>query len=282
MSAAPAAARDARLLWAALGYELRRVTTWRAGFVLREVMRGMWRPLVMIFVYGAILEGGTLAGGEVASIGGYTFEGMVRYLILAATFEKLLFHQRGLDLADQIFQGYVTKYLVMPLRFFVLALARFAQHLAVQGSVAGALWLAGLALLPATWPRPASAAAFAEAALLVLLGSYCYFLVCFLVNTLAFWLDVVWTLFAMTSFVFSFVAGVLVPVSVMPAPVREVFQWLFPYWAVSAPVELFLGRLGHSEFLRGTGVLLATIALLEVARQALWRRGLARYTGAGM
>lgn len=270
------AERDLRLLWVALVYELRKVTAWRAGFVVRELMRGMWRPLVMIFVYRAILA------EPLARVGGYDFAGLVRYLILAATFEKLLFHQRGLDLADQVFQGYVTKYLVMPLRYYLLALARFVQHLALQGGVVALLWTAGALSFPEVWPRPVSAAAFAQAALLVLLGSYCYFLVCFLVNLLAFWLDVIWTLSAMTSFVFSFVAGVLVPVSVMPSQLRDVFHWLFPYWAVSAPVELVLGRLGPADFVRGVLVLTMTIALLEALRQLAWRRGLARYVGAGM
>jgi ABC-2 type transport system permease protein len=268
--------RDLRLLRTALVYELRKVTTWRVGFVLREVMRGMWRPLVMIFVYRAILADSD------RRLGGYSYEDMVRYLILAATFEKLLFHQRGLDLADQVFQGYVTKYLVMPLRYYVLALARFGQHLGVQAVVVTILWGLGALILPQWWPRPASAFALVEAATLVVLGSYCYFLACFIVNCLAFWLDVVWTLFAMTSFIFSFVAGVLVPVSLMPEPLRDAFHWLFPYWAVSAPVELFLGRLGHADFVRGTWILLATIVVLELVRQTLWRRGLAHYTGSGM
>jgi ABC-type uncharacterized transport system permease subunit len=148
--------------------------------------------------------------------------------------------------------------------------------------VAIAVWSIGLVALPQWWPKPVSAVAFVQAATLVLLGSYCYFLACFIVNTLAFWLDVVWTLFAMSSFVYGFIAGVLVPVSIMPAPMRAAFHWLFPYWAVSAPVEIFLGRIGDAEFARGVCVLAATIVVLELVRQTLWRRGLARYTGAGM
>jgi ABC-2 type transport system permease protein len=278
-TATAAASRHLRLLGSAWVYELRKVSAWRVGFLLREVMRGMWRPLVMIFVYRAIFLADEAAAG---AFGGYGYRELVAYLILAATFEKLLFHQRGLDLADQIFQGYVTKYLVMPMRYFVLALARFGQHVAVQLAVAAVLWIGGALIVPQWWPKPAGAAALAEAAVLVLMGSYCYFLVCFSVNALAFWLDVVWTLFAMTSFVFSFVAGVLIPVSIMPAPVRETFHWLFPYWAVSAPVEIFLGRLSHGDFVRGVLVLGGSIVVLEIVRQVLWRRGLARYTGAGM
>lgn len=268
--------RQTRLLRAAWIYELRKVTTWRAGFVVRELMRGMWRPIVMIFVYRAILtEPGDL-------IGGFDAQTMVQYLILAASCEKLLFHQRGLDLADQVFQGYVTKYLVMPLSYYVLALARFAQHITLQSTVVACLWCVGLVVWPDSWPKPASFAAGVEAAVLILLGSYCYFLVCFIVNLLAFWLDVVWTLFAMTAFVFSFVAGVLVPVSIMPSALQKSFQWLFPYWAVSAPAELFLGRLDHTHFQRGVITLGVSIVVLEVVRCELWRRGLRRYVGAGM
>jgi len=277
-AAAPSSslARDLRLLGVAFAYELRKVTAWRAGFVVRELMRSLWRPLVMIFVYRAIL-----ATPE-ARFGGFDFPALVAYLILAASFEKLLFHQRGLDLADQIFQGYVTKYLTMPVRFFVLALGRFAQHLAVQSSVVAFLWVVGALLFPQWWPRAASASAALQAFVLVLLGSYCAFLMCFLVNVLAFWLEVVWTLSAMASFVFSFAAGVLVPVSAMPETLAGALRWMFPYWAVSAPGELFLGRLGTPEFLRGVCVLLAWIVALELLRQFLWRRGLRRHVGAGV
>jgi ABC-type uncharacterized transport system permease subunit len=51
---------------------------------------------------------------------------------------------------------------------------------------------------------------------------------------------------------------------------------------VCAPVELFLGRLQHASFVRGALVLLLSIALLEVARHVLWKRGVRRYAGAGM
>jgi len=277
-TAAPSSsiARDLRLLGVAFAYELRKVTAWRAGFVVRELMRSLWRPLVMIFVYRAILV------TPEARFGGFDFPALVAYLILAASFEKLLFHQRGLDLADQIFQGYVTKYLTMPVRFFVLALGRFAQHLAVQSSVVAFLWVVGSLLFPQWWPRVASASAALQAFVLVLLGSYCAFLMCFLVNVLAFWLEVVWTLSAMASFVFSFAAGVLVPVSAMPQSLAGALRWMFPYWAVSAPGELFLGRLGTQEFLRGVCVLLAWVVALELLRQLLWRRGLRRHIGAGV
>ena len=114
------------------------------------------------------------------------------------------------------------------------------------------------------------------------LGSYCYFLTYFIVNAMAFWLDVVWTLLVMTGFVLTFVSGTLLPVSIMPAALREAFAWTFPYWALSAPIEIYLGRLGTEAFVRGLGVLVGSVLVLELARRLVWERGRRRYAGGGM
>jgi ABC-2 type transport system permease protein len=195
---------------------------------------------------------------------------------------KLVFHMRGLDLADQIFEGYVTKFLVMPFSYFTLALGRWVQYVAVQLVLAAVVWSAGALLLPGWWPLPSDPLAAGQALVLILLGSYCFFLAYFIVNALAFWLDVVWTLLVMVGFVGAFVSGVLIPVSIMPQPLREAFFWLFPYWTLSAPIELYMGRLGTADFLQGLGVLLGSAALLELLRRVVWTRGTRRYTGSGM
>lgn len=269
--------RLGRLVAVAAGYEMRKATAFRVGFLLREVLLGLPRPLVMSLVYLAIYRSN---GG--ADIGGFSFPQMVGYLILAALLIKLVPHEWLLDLADQIFEGYVTKFLVMPFPYFTLVLARWLQYVGVQLSVVITLWIAGALLLPAWWPTPTTGLALVQAAVLVVLGGYCFVLAYFCLNAAAFWLDVVWTLLIMMRFITGFVGGVVVPVSIMPAPVRQAFAFLFPYWALSAPVELLLGRLHTPDFLRGVLVLVVTTALLQGLASVLWRRGLARYQGVGM
>lgn len=270
-------ARSARLLRFAMEYEFRKVSVFRVGFLVREVLRGVVHPLVMICVYLAIYR---QSGAE--SLRGWTFDELVRYLLLVAVFHKLVFHHRALDLGTQIFQGYLTKYLVMPFRFFVLPLGRWVQFTLLQLAVSLGLWLLGALLLPAVWPHPASPEAACQALVLVLLGSFCFLQLFFIIHCLAFWLDVIWTLLVMSYFVSSFVGGVMIPVSQMPAALRESFRWLFPYWTVSAPIEIFMGRLGRTDFLHGLAVLALSAVLLELVRRFTWRRGTRRYAGSGM
>jgi ABC-type uncharacterized transport system permease subunit len=102
------------------------------------------------------------------------------------------------------------------------------------------------------------------------------------VHTLAFWLDVVWTQILMVTFVSSFVRGVLIPVAAMPDALRGVLSWCFPYWTLSGPLEIYLGRLGTADFVRGLCVLAASALALDLLRRELWRRGRRRYLGSGM
>jgi len=268
--------RNLHLTLRSAAYELRKQLAYRTGFMVRELLRGVARPAVMVFVYAAIFE-----RGELETIEGWRFEDLVGYLILTAVLGKLLFHERLLDLSEQIFEGRITKYMVMPMRFFFLPAGRFVQHTAVQIVFVTGVWIAGALLLPRWWPQPASAGVLLQAVTLVGLGSYCYFLLYYILNSLAFWLDVIWSLLVMSRFVTLFVSGSLIPVSIMPEGFGRVFEWLFPYWTVCAPIEIYLGRNGP-DFLHGVAVLAGSIVALECLRAWIWRRGTRQYTGSGM
>ena len=269
--------RTLRLLAAALAYEQRRVTAFRVGFIVKEVLRGTAKPLAMAFVYLAMFR-----SSGVDTIRGYAYWDFVQYLVLAALLQKVGIEDRQFDVAEQIFDGYVTKYLVMPVRVQSLVVARWVHAVLLQCGIGLVAWLVGLALLPGRWPVPVSGLATLEALTLVVLGSYCYFMAIFILNALAFWLDVVWNLVVMFRFVTMFVGGLLIPVSVMPDALHRAFAWLFPYWTLFAPIEILLGRQGTPEFVRGIVVLAVSAVGLRVVAEVTWRRGLSRYCGVGM
>jgi ABC-2 type transport system permease protein len=270
-------ARQARLLRRTTAYQLQAAAAFRLGFLLREVLRGLPRSLVMIFVMRAVVAS---SGGE--GLRGWTFPALVHYLLLVALLEKLVFHERGLDLADQVFEGYVTKFVVMPFHYFTLALGRYLQYVGVQLVAVALTWAAGAALAPRWWPPLPEGAAVARSLALVVLGSYCFFLTVFCLNCLAFWLDVVWTLLVMWRFVGTFVAGLLFPLTLLPGGLQQALAWTFPYWTLFAPAELALGRAGASDFATGLRVLAVSAVVLQALALVVWRRGLARHAGVGM
>ena len=247
------------------------------GFLVREVLGGIVEPLAMIAVFWALYE-----GDESRVLRGWTLRDIVQYLIGVAVFAKLIFHNRVLDVAEQIFEGYFTKYLVMPFPFILLPLARWVQYTVLQLLVVSVLWSTGAWLLPGWWPMPVSVGAVLQALLLALLGSACFFELFLLINLTAFWLEVVWSLLLMAWFVTGFLGGRMLPVSQMPPALAGILEWGFPYWAIAAPVERFLGRLDGGDSLRGCAILLASLGVLDGLRRVVWKRGKARYSGSGM
>jgi ABC-type uncharacterized transport system permease subunit len=85
----------------------------------------------------------------------------------------------------------------------------------------------------------------------------------------------------MFRFITLFVSGALVPIALMPDAVHRVFVLSFPYWTVFAPAQLLLGRMGTGDFARGALSLLLWTAALQWLAFFTWRRGIARYAGAG-
>jgi len=266
-----------RLVLTAALYEMRKATVFRTGFLVRELLRGISRPLVMVFLFFAMLRS---SGKEV--IGGYAFPDLLKYLLLVATFQKVIFHERALDLSDRIFEGYITKYLVMPFPYFTMALGRFLQYTLLQIFAASVFWGAGALLVPSSWPFPASPWSALQAIILLCIGSYCFLLLTFILHCLAFWLNVVWTLLVASRFVSDFINGSIIPVALMPGSVKAVLRWIFPYWTLFAPIEIFLGRPVEGGFLRGFLVLSMSALLLEILSSSVSRRGLLQYTGSGM
>lgn len=274
------AGRDLRLLVRSVGYEFRKRIQFRTGFFVREMMNGAVEPIIMLFVYAALYRS---AGAEgVETLGGWSFDEILRYVAGLLVVRKLVFHNRGLEVSTEIFEGRITKYFVMPFRFFVLVQGRFIQYTLLQLVLAASVWWIGFGLLGDRWLVPVSAAACAQGLLLVLLGSYCCFLLYFIIHSLAFWLDVVWSLLVMALFLISFTGGAAMPVSQMPPALGEAFRFGFPYWTISAPIEVLMGRLDDTAVWNGVGVLGAWLIFLELVRGAVWRRGLAKYVGAGM
>jgi ABC-2 type transport system permease protein len=272
-----AALRDElRVLPHVVTYELRKATAFRVGFVLRSVLRGVDRQIVMAIVYFAMFQ-----STGATSFRGYDFQQLIGYLVWSAALTKCLTEERTLDIAEQIFDGYITKYLVMPVSFFTLLWGRFLQYTLMQLAFAATFWCAGALLVPQYWPYPASLAAFGQALVLLWLGAGCYLLTYFILNCLAFWLDVVWSLCNMFRFVSMFIAGAIIPIALMPDVADAAFRWLFPYWVVFAPAEILLGRKGTPDFVHGVLVLSASLCALQWLAVVTFRRGLARYAGVG-
>jgi ABC-2 type transport system permease protein len=98
---------------------------------------------------------------------------------------------------------------------------------------------------------------------------------------LSFWTSQATAIDELYYVVAGFLTGAFAPLSLYPATVRAVIDWLpFPY-IVFYPVQVLNGNLGGGGILRVLAVQALWLFVLIVIRNVLWRRGLRQYGAVG-
>ncbi|MEO0409048.1 MAG: ABC-2 family transporter protein [Cyanobacteria bacterium P01_A01_bin.135] len=95
----------------------------------------------------------------------------------------------------------------------------------------------------------------------------------------AFWTERASAIEDLWFLLYLFLSGMIAPLEIFPAAVRNVIIWLpFPY-LIHVPASLLVGL--PIDISRSLGVMLAWIGLFLVINRWLWRQGLKQYSGMG-
>lgn len=212
---------------------------------------------------------------------GYTPEQMLSYVLAMNVLRSFVFNGRGWELVGEISSGRISSYLVRPLSYraysLSLDLAQKTVHLAAAFLEVGALIL----LIGAPIYIPADPATWALFAVAVAASSITFFLMEFMVASLAFWTsESGGPLFCFELFL-QFAAGVFFPLDVLPGALRRALELTpFPY-IVFLPINIYLERVSHLEAARVIGIQALWLAVFAWASTAVWRRGLDGYAAEG-
>lgn len=267
-----------RLFARVLSLEARKLMSYRVDFWASAVVSFAVEMVVAWSLWLAIFE----ASGQ-ALIGGYSFEGMVVYYVLAILVGKLVRGQeKGLPMARDIYEGSLTHYLIYPASYPGF---KYAEHLGalvpalVQVAVFGLLGSLFLA-------RPAEleigAGSVLLAAVAVAGGNLLAFALRYPVEGVAFWADNVWSLNVMVRFASDLLGGLMLPLAIFPDAARALLHWLPFRYLFSFPVETLLGQLSFAEWLQGMAILAGWILLLGLLGRWVWSRGEKVYSGVGI
>ncbi|MFM1847542.1 MAG: hypothetical protein RL417_1016 [Pseudomonadota bacterium] len=259
-----------------LALELRRRFAYRADFWIRSILSVAVQGILGYAVWAAVFG----ATGMTA-VGGYTLSQLVVYYLFAALVALLVRPDFGF-VARDIYDGSLTKFFVLPTSFFLYKLGQQSSQ-----SVLVLLQLALVALVVGMNPGGALSGAalkpgsFALGVVACLGAAYLYYVLAFLLELPAFWMEEVWSLPVSLMFAANFLGGLLLPLAAFPLWAQEILAVTpFPY-LISFPVRAFLGELGAIDIARGIGVVAVWSVIGHLCIAAVWRRGVARYTGVG-
>lgn len=258
--------------------EARKLMSYRADFWLSAVASFVVEITVAYFLWSAVFRE---SGHE--EIGGFTRDGMTIYYVLAILFGKLIRGEdRGSTIAQNIYDGSLTRYLLFPTNYFGF---KYAEHLGTLVAALVQLALFGgaaILLFDLGAAGHVTAASVARTVAAVAAGNLLAFLMTFLLESVAFWADNTWSLLVLLRFIGHLLGGQLLPLHLFPGwaqPLLDLLPFRFLYYF---PTMTFLGRIDLGAWASGMGVALAWCAVLGLAAREVWKRGTLEYTGVGI
>jgi ABC-2 type transport system permease protein len=255
--------------------DLKRVFTYRVEFWLGLIGNVGSQFAVAFFVWRSIFQ-----TQGVTNLQGFTFSGLMAYYLVAPLVERTVQGGDWGQISRDIYEGGLNRYLVYPVSFFG---AKFMSHLAqstLGWAQLSAVWtllhLSGLTETTVDPVQGVAALGVIASAILV------QFAIHACLEQLAFWADNVWSLLVMSRMILHLAGGALLPLAFFPESVRTVLHYLPFRCFIDLPTRLLLGQSSVEEAWGGMALALGWTLFFAGCANLLWRRGLLRYSGAGM
>jgi ABC-2 type transport system permease protein len=213
---------------------------------------------------------------------GFTFHALMYYYLFATFAGKITRGNERGYMAQDIYDGGLTRYLLYPLSFLGY---KFVTHLTQQALGIFQLLIA-LAFFWLTIGGPHDTAftpfTFVAGCVTCLFVGYLNFAITSCLEMIAFWQDVIWNLLVMLRFIAALLGGAFVPLAFFPEWARELANCTpFPL-LVAFPARVFLGQVTSTEWIIGLGQASLWIAVFTFIMNAIWRRGTRQYSGVGI
>ena len=232
-------------------------------------------PIMMAFLWLAAYEGQ-------ASVAGYGLGEMLLYTLGVMVLRNVITTHAEWAIDFDIRQGVLSNNLVRPFNTWTLWFLLDTAWRGVRGLLVGPVVLGCL-----VWLLPyleAPTVDWRRLPLLVVSLALAY-LVCFFskccVGFMSFWLTDIFGVSGLWEIAAYIFGGMLVPLDLLPTPLRAVAAILPFQYIYYVPLSLMLGRLEGTELILALAVQLGWVAALALLAWAIWRRGLRRYEAFG-
>ena len=250
---------------------------YRGDFLLGTILR-FFPVITTILLWQAVY-----AGTERKSIGGFSEQKMIAYLLLIHI-SRMFSSMPGLsgNIARDIREGTIKKYLLQPLDMIGYLLSYRAAHKVAYITTSAGPYAVLFLLCSGyfTGLTPDAVTLLAYAASLVLA-----FVIGFFFETsmgmVGFWFLEVTSLLWVVNTVNYFVSGQMFPLDMLGPPWDTILKWMPFQYLAYFPAVVFLGKVRGPELAQGLAVEVGWAVVLIVVSRWLFARGLRRYSAYG-
>ena len=255
-----------------IGYAWTKNLAYRINFFLE-----ITGPVLVFFFVSYNLWTSIYAGSDDLIIKGYNYKQMIGYHGWGLIVGMLARGHMSGNLAEDIRLGRISSYLVYPFNFWEYQTASFIGFQFIQ-------LLSCILAISCLWffniIEILSIATLVVGIVYCLYVSFFWFLTQYVIGLFAFWLDETWILRVIFMLISGFLAGSYFPLDLYPQWLQVILDYLPFSYIQYYPVKILMGE----THLFGKAVFMISLWMIPLAFLVsfVWRRGLRRYTAAGM
>lgn len=248
---------------------------YRADFIM-SIFSGGFLILIQCFLWTAIFESST---NKV--IYGYTYPEMIAYSIMAGLIAKIVSTGFEWEIAEDIKNGGLNKFIVQPIGYFLYRISCFLGRKAIQLAVLFILSLIALISCSLFLNFNIEIIRIFLFLPFVFMATILNFLIYYCLSALAFIMTEVWGVFIAASQGILMLSGGIFPLDVFGKIGYKVLSILPFKYLIFYPANIINGRLTTSEILSGAIIQSIWILIFLVLANRCWKSGLKKYVAVG-
>jgi len=252
--------------------------TWQEGLVYRFSLftwrlRSFLSSLTSLTVWTVIFTSNSSAFN-------YSKESMITYVFLVAFLQSVIIASSLNGLANRIYSGEISNYLLKPLNLYWLFVTQ-----EIADKFRNVLFLTIETLLLFAIFKPMVVFPNTENFLIFIIwcfgGLIMNFIISLLFGSIGFWSPQVWGPKFLFFMILDFTAGRLFPLDILPIYLQKIIYLTpFPYLSF-IQIQLFLGNLTEQEIIKHTFLLIFWIVFLGIVTNIVWKKGLKTFESVG-
>lgn len=258
--------------------EIRKIFSYRTDFWLSFVGSTLVQFAAAWFLWKSIFT-----FQHVEKVGAFTFPALMFYYLLVPVVGRAVYGGFMGDIAMDIYQGTLTRYLIYPVSFFRFKLlTRIANTAVLAFQITLALIVVMLFVHDGRFGSPLTLLHIFQGTITIFAAALLYFTFTAWIQLIAFWADQVWSLSAIIRFITSLLGGGLVPLTLFPATLQPLLSFLPFSYFISFPASCFMGTVTLHAWLQGLGIMGCWGVLFALLWMVIWQKGIRTFAGVGI
>ncbi len=259
----------------ALELGLQRSMEYRVNFLL-GIVSFIFPLTIQFFLWTAVFD-----NASNKTVYGYTYSQMIIYTILAALISRLVSAGFEWEVADDIKNGGLNKYIIKPLGYYQYRISCFLGQKISHLFMIVLLIACVLVFFSIRFGFNVDPERILLFSITIIFAIVLNFTIVFCMSMLAFWLNEVWGAFVAFSLSVNIISGGLFPLEVFGNAALKIFGLLPFQYTIYFPINVINGKVDLINIVQGIAIQAVWIILLTFFAKFLWGTGIKKFVAIG-